>query len=38
MNKLYDDAIVDLNNIDWIEQDNKNILFGFVEFLRNRKK
>lgn len=38
MNKLYDDAIVDLNNIDWIEQDNKNILFGFIEFLRNRKK
>ena len=38
MNRLYDSAIVDLNNIDWIKEEDKNILFGFIEFLRNREK
>ena len=38
MNKLYDESINILDNINWIEEDKKNILRGFVEYLRNRNK
>ena len=38
MNKLYDESINELNNINWIDSDKKNILIGFVEYLRNRDK
>ena len=38
MNKMYDESISILNNIDWIEKDKKDILLGFVEYLRNRNK
>jgi len=38
MNKFYDEGIKNLNNIDWIDEDKKNILIGFVEYLRNRNK
>ena len=38
MNKLYDESINELNNINWIDLDKKNILIGFVEYLRNRNK
>ena len=38
MNKFYDEGINNLNNIDWIDEDKKNILRGFVEYLRNRNK
>ena len=38
MNKFYDEGINNLNNIDWIDEDKKNILIGFVEYLRNRNK
>lgn len=38
MNKFYDEGINNLNNIDWIDEDKKNILRGFVEYLRTRNK
>lgn len=38
MNKMYDDSINELNSISWIDSDKKNILIGFVEYLRNRNK
>lgn len=38
MNTLYDEALNDLDNIEWIEDEDKIILHGFVEYLRNRNK
>ena len=38
MNKLYDESISILNNILWIKEEDKKVLYGFVEYLRNRKK
>ncbi len=38
MNKLYDEALEILNKIDWMSTDEKDLLYGFVEYLRNRKK
>jgi geranylgeranyl pyrophosphate synthase len=38
MNDLYDEALNCLKNIKWIDEDNKKILFGFVEYLRKRNK
>ena len=38
MNNLYDESIKELNNINWISEDKKDILRGFVEYLRNRNK
>ena len=38
MNDLYDESIKELNNINWIKEDKKDILRGFVEYLRNRNK
>lgn len=38
MNNLYDESIKELNNINWISEDKKNILRGFVEYLRQRNK
>ena len=38
MNKLYDEGLELLNNIDWIEENKKDILRGFVEYLRIRNK
>lgn len=38
MNNLYDDALKDLNNIKWVLDEDKIILQGFVEYLRNRNK
>ena len=38
MNKMYDESINILNNIDWIDETKKDILRGFVEYLRNRNK
>ena len=38
MNKLYDEGLELLNNIDWIEKNKKDILRGFVEYLRIRNK
>ena len=38
MNKYYDESIEVLNSITWIEKDKKEILEGFVDYLRNRNK
>ena len=38
MNQLYDDSLNSLNNISWIKEEKKNLLRGFVEYLRNRNK
>lgn len=38
MNELYDDSLKSLDNISWIKDDKKNLLRGFVEYLRNRNK
>ena len=38
MNKLYDEAKKDLNDIDWIKEEKKELLLGFVEYLRTRTK
>ena len=38
MNELYNSSIEDLSKIDWITNDKKQILRGFVEYLRERNK
>lgn len=38
MNKLYDEAVEILNNIKWIQNEKKELLLGFVEYLRKRNK
>lgn len=38
MNKMYDESISILNEINWIEENKKEILKGFVEYLRSRNK
>ena len=38
MNKLYDESIELLNNMSWIKEDKKELLRGFVEYLRERNK
>ena len=38
MNDLYDESIKELNNINWIKEDKKDILRGFIEYLRKRNK
>ena len=38
MNNLYDESIKELNNINWISEDKKDILRGLIEYLRNRSK
>lgn len=36
--KLYDEAIVTLENIKWIKKEDKQILKNFILYLKNRKK
>ena len=38
MNKYYNDALDILNKTDWINNNDKQILMGFVEYLRKRNK
>ena len=38
MNDFYDEGINILNNISWISDDKKDLIEGFIEYLRNRKK
>ena len=38
MNSLYDESLVIINDIDWIKEKDKNILKGFVDYLRNRNQ
>ena len=37
MNRMYDEAIDLLENIDWIDDNHKKVLLGFIEYLRDRK-
>ena len=38
MSHLYDESLEQLNNMKWISKDKKEILQGFVEYLRERNK
>ena len=38
MNNMYDESISILDNIDWIDDNKKSILKGFVEYLKHRNK
>jgi len=38
MNEMYDDALEELEKIQWIKEDKKELLRGFVEYLRKRNK
>lgn len=38
MNNMYDTSLNILNNISWIKEDKKNLLRGFIEYLRTRNK
>ncbi len=38
MNKYYNESLEILNNISWIDKNKKEILRGFVEYLRERNK
>ena len=38
MNKMYDEALEKLEMISWIEEEKKDYLRGFVEYLRVRNK
>ena len=37
MNKLYDESIEIIKNINWIKEEDKYIIYGFIEYLRGRK-
>ncbi len=38
MNSLYDEAIHDIYQLDWISEEDKDILVGFVDYLRGRNQ
>lgn len=38
LNKLYDEALIDIEKIDWIKKEDKEILKYFVLFLKDREK
>ena len=38
MNKLYDEATKLLDNVTWLEPEKKELLAGFIEYLRTRNK
>ena len=38
MNNYYNESLMILDSIEWINQDSKNIIKGFIEFLRRRNK
>ncbi len=38
MNNMYDESLTILNNISWIKEDKKDLLRGFIEYLRTRNK
>ena len=37
MNKYYDESLEILKNINWIKDEDKSILNGFIEYLKGRK-
>lgn len=38
MNQMYDESLEAIDAIKWISEEKKDLLRGFVEYLRNRKK
>lgn len=38
INKLYIDAENNLEKIDWLEEDNKELIRGFISYLKTRRK
>ncbi len=38
MNKLYDSASNDINKLKWLTEEDRDILLGFVNYLKMRKK
>ena len=38
MNQLYDEAMECLDKINWLTEEKKEILIGFVEYLKSRNK
>lgn len=38
MNKLYDEALEIIEDNSWIKEEDKSIIYGFVEYLRKRGK
>lgn len=38
MNELYNEGINKLNNINWLKEEDKQILLGFIDYLKQRKK
>ena len=37
MNKYYDESIEIIKNINWIKEEDKFIIYGFVQYLKGRK-
>ena len=37
MNKMYNEGIEIMKKIDWIKDEDKNIIYGFLEYLKQRK-
>ena len=38
MNKLYDSASTEINKLKWLTEEDRDILLGFVNYLKMRKK
>lgn len=38
MNEMYNESLIKLDSISWINEDKKQLLKGFIEYLRNRNK
>ena len=37
MNQYYDESIEIIKNVNWIKEEDKEIIYGFVQYLKNRK-
>lgn len=38
INSLYEESEKVLNDIDWLKEEDKEIIIGFIEYLKNRRK
>ena len=38
INNLYEESEKVLNDIDWLKEEDKEIIIGFIEYLKNRRK
>ena len=37
MNQYYDESIEIIKTVNWIKEEDKSILYGFVQYLKGRK-